>query len=282
MNKDNMRDELYKILARAIFGDDQEIIKHLENYKTVKSEIEQDDCLVEELKEAGLNEKQITVAKDIMMPFTSAMTSFVSELSPISQITKFKKEEIELLGEENLPLVIYAALMKGIEYSSDLILDRCGMSVEDRTNAFLDKSRKEVEDYAEKMGIDPNRIIPVGLRTAKDPQTNELISVDIYNISTGKEIHWNDLHEKVREAMVEQLKSDGDDKVLEILEKKFGKLTEEDKLNKEDFKTRTRKINLDDGTIGEVPIEEENHPEASLDEFFDFFSDVLKGIGGVK
>lgn len=50
MNKDNMRDELYKILARAIFGDDQEIIKHLENYKTVKSEIEQDDCLVEELK----------------------------------------------------------------------------------------------------------------------------------------------------------------------------------------------------------------------------------------
>lgn len=82
--------------------------------------------------------------------------------------------------------------------------------------------------------------------------------------------------------MVEQLKSDGDDKVLEILEKKFGKLTEEDKLNKEDFKTRTRKINLDDGTIGEVPIEEENHPEASLDEFFDFFSDVLKGIGGVK
>lgn len=46
------------------------------------------------------------------------------------------------------------------------------------------------------MGIDPNRIIPVGLRTAKDPQTNELISVDIYNISTGKEIHWNDLHEK--------------------------------------------------------------------------------------
>lgn len=282
MNKDNMRDELYKILARAIFGDDQEIIKHLENYKTVKSEIEQDDCLVEELKEAGLNEKQITVAKDIMMPFTSAMTSFVSELPPISQITKFKKEEIELLGEENLPLVIYAALMKGIEYSSDLILDRCGMSVEDRTNAFLDKSRKEVEDYAEKMGIDPNRIIPVGLRTAKDPQTNELISVDIYNISTGKEIHWNDLHEKVREAMVEQLKSDGDDKVLEILEKKFGKLTEEDKLNKEDFKTRTRKINLDDGTIGEVPIEEENHPEASLDEFFDFFSDVLKGIGGVK
>lgn len=216
------------------------------------------------------------------MPFTSAMTSFVSELPPISQITKFKKEEIELLGEENLPLVIYAALMKGIEYSSDLILDRCGMSVEDRTNAFLDKSRKEVEDYAEKMGIDPNRIIPVGLRTAKDPQTNELISVDIYNISTGKEIHWNDLHEKVREAMVEQLKSDGDDKVLEILEKKFGKLTEEDKLNKEDFKTRTRKINLDDGTIGEVPIEEENHPEASLDEFFDFFSDVLKGIGGVK
>ena len=282
MNKDNMRDELYKILARAIFGDDQEIIKHLENYKTVKSEIEQDDCLVEELKEAGLNEKQITVAKDIMMPFTSAMTSFVSELPPISQITKFKKEEIELLGEENLPLVIYAALMKGIEYSSDLILDRCGMSVEDRTNAFLDKSRKEVEDYAEKMGIDPNRIIPVGLRTAKDPQTNELISVDIYNISTGKEIHWNDLHEKVREAMIEQLKSDGDDKVLEILEKKFGKLTEEDKLNKEDFKTRTRKINLDDGTIGEVPIEEENHPEASLDEFFDFFSDVLKGIGGVK
>ena len=282
MNKDNMRDELYKILARAIFGDDQEIIKHLENYKTVKSEIEQDDCLVEELKEAGLNEKQITVAKDIMMPFTSAMTSFVSELPPISQITKFKKEQIELLGEENLPLVIYAALMKGIEYSSDLILDRCGMSVEDRTNAFLDKSRKEVEDYAEKMGIDPNRIIPVGLRTAKDPQTNELISVDIYNISTGKEIHWNDLHEKVREAMVEQLKSDGDDKVLEILEKKFGKLTEEDKLNKEDFKTRTRKINLDDGTIGEVPIEEENHPEASLDEFFDFFSDVLKGIGGVK
>lgn len=282
MNKDNMRDELYKILARAIFGDDQEIIKHLENYKTVKSEIEQDDCLVEELKEVGLNEKQITVAKDIMMPFTSAMTSFVSELPPISQITKFKKEEIELLGEENLPLVIYAALMKGIEYSSDLILDRCGMSVEDRTNAFLDKSRKEVEDYAEKMGIDPNRIIPVGLRTAKDPQTNELISVDIYNISTGKEIHWNDLHEKVREAMVEQLKSDGDDKVLEILEKKFGKLTEEDKLNKEDFKTRTRKINLDDGTIGEVPIEEENHPEASLDEFFDFFSDVLKGIGGVK
>lgn len=282
MNKDNMRDELYKILARAIFGDDQEIIKHLENYKTVKSEIKQDDCLVEELKEAGLNEKQITVAKDIMMPFTSAMTSFVSELPPISQITKFKKEEIELLGEENLPLVIYAALMKGIEYSSDLILDRCGMSVEDRTNAFLDKSRKEVEDYAEKMGIDPNRIIPVGLRTAKDPQTNELISVDIYNISTGKEIHWNDLHEKVREAMVEQLKSDGDDKVLEILEKKFGKLTEEDKLNKEDFKTRTRKINLDDGTIGEVPIEEENHPEASLDEFFDFFSDVLKGIGGVK
>lgn len=282
MNKDNMRDELYKILARAIFGDDQEIIKHLENYKTVKSEIEQDDCLVEELKEAGLNEKQITVAKDIMMPFTSAMTSFVSELPPISQITKFKKEEIELLGEENLPLVIYAALMKGIEYSSDLILDRCGMLVEDRTNAFLDKSRKEVEDYAEKMGIDPNRIIPVGLRTAKDPQTNELISVDIYNISTGKEIHWNDLHEKVREAMVEQLKSDGDDKVLEILEKKFGKLTEEDKLNKEDFKTRTRKINLDDGTIGEVPIEEENHPEASLDEFFDFFSDVLKGIGGVK
>lgn len=282
MNKDNMRDELYKILARAIFGDDQEIIKHLENDKTVKSEIEQDDCLVEELKEAGLNEKQITVAKDIMMPFTSAMTSFVSELPPISQITKFKKEEIELLGEENLPLVIYAALMKGIEYSSDLILDRCGMSVEDRTNAFLDKSRKEVEDYAEKMGIDPNRIIPVGLRTAKDPQTNELISVDIYNISTGKEIHWNDLHEKVREAIVEQLKSDGDDKVLEILEKKFGKLTEEDKLNKEDFKTRTRKINLDDGTIGEVPIEEENHPEASLDEFFDFFSDVLKGIGGVK
>ena len=282
MNKDNMRDELYKILARAIFGDDQEIIKHLENYKTVKSEIKQDDCLVEELKEAGLNEKQITVAKDIMMPFTSAMTSFVSELPPISQITKFKKEEIELLGEENLPLVIYAALMKGIEYSSDLILDRCGMSVEDRTNAFLDKSRKEVEDYAEKMGIDPNRIIPVGLRTAKDPQTNEPISVDIYNISTGKEIHWNDLHEKVREAMVEQLKSDGDDKVLEILEKKFGKLTEEDKLNKEDFKTRTRKINLDDGTIGEVPIEEENHPEASLDEFFDFFSDVLKGIGGVK
>ena len=282
MNKDDMRDELYKILARAIFGDDQEIIKHLENYKTVKSEIEQDDCLVEELKEAGLNEKQITVAKDIMMPFTSAMTSFVSELPPISQITKFKKEEIELLGEENLPLVIYAALMKGIEYSSDLILDRCGMLVEDRTNAFLDKSRKEVEDYAEKMGIDPNRIIPVGLRTAKDPQTNELISVDIYNISTGKEIHWNDLHEKVREAMVEQLKSDGDDKVLEILEKKFGKLTEEDKLNKEDFKTRTRKINLDDGTIGEVPIEEENHSEASLDEFFDFFSDVLKGIGGVK
>lgn len=282
MNKDNMRDELSKILARAIFGDDQEIIKHLENYKTVKSEIEQDDYLVEELKEAGLNEKQITVAKDIMVPFTSAITDFLSELPPISEVTKFKKEEIELLGEENLPLVIYAALMKGIEYSSDLILDRCGMSAEDRTNAFLDKSRKEVEDYAEKMGVDPNRIIPVGLRIAKDPQTNKLTNVDIYNISTGKEIHWNDLHEKIREAIVKQLKSDGDDRVLEILEKKFGKLIEEDKLNKEDFRTRTRKINLDDGTIGEVPIEEENHPEASLDEFFDFFSDVLKGIGGVK
>ena len=282
MNKDNMRDESSKILARAIFGDDQEIIKHLENYKTVKSEIEQDDYLVEELKEAGLNEKQITVAKDIMVPFTSAITDFLSELPPISEVTKFKKEEIELLGEENLPLVIYAALMKGIEYSSDLILDRCGMSAEDRTNAFLDKSRKEVEDYAEKMGVDPNRIIPVGLRIAKDPQTNKLTNVDIYNISTGKEIHWNDLHEKIREAIVKQLKSDGDDRVLEILEKKFGKLIEEDKLNKEDFRTRTRKINLDDGTIGEVPIEEENHPEASLDEFFDFFSDVLKGIGGVK
>lgn len=80
------------------------------------------------------------------------------------------------------------------------------------------------------------------------------------------------------------MKSEGDGEVLELLEKKFGTLIEEE-ISKEDCKIHSYKFNSEDSedkvTVSKIS-EEDNHPEASMDEFFDFFSDILKGMGGIN
>lgn len=261
-------------LLRGVLG---KLERLLQDSKEMDKKIAEDDELTEALKSLGCNtQKELDAARFVINPIITTMCDCIDDLPNLADIinNSQKKELYDLFGNR-LTELVKIGLEVGIKYSEDKIKEISTLSeaetkkvvpgecyafdknIHSTPEEFLDEclsdSRIELDKFLDSKGIDKENVVALGVRTIRDSENGEVEDVKVYNVYSGEEVEWETLDKKLREALVREMKANGENDIARILDEKDNK--EED----------------DDNKIG-----------ITKDEFFDFFSDLLRGMDGER
>lgn len=272
MFENEKNDKSIEDLLKGVLG---KLDKLLQDSKNMDKKILEDDELTETLKSLGCNtQEKLDAARFVMNPIITTMCDCIDDLPNLADIINdSQKKELYNLFEDRLSALVKLGLKTGIKYSEDRIKEMSVLSepetkkiVPGETYTFdnnthltpeefvdecLSDSRLELDKFLENKGIDKEKVVALGVRTIRNSDNGEVEDIKVYNVYSGEEVEWESLDEKLRGALIREMRASGEDDIAKILDEKNNK-------------------------------KDDNKPGITKDEFLDFFSDLLRGMDGER
>lgn len=289
-NNDKRNDKELEELIEKVFGKMSALML---NSVFLGRKIEKDEELTKALKEqVGCNnDESLEAARFIINPVTTSTCDFIKEMPNLADIINDsgKKRFFELFNEEQLTKLMELGIILGVKYSKETFKELTTLSskeekVEEKEKEkpkktlsltlkdiygynnegysspeefvedCLKSSQKELNDFLDKkdIDIDKEKIVALGVRTIKNAR-GVVKDVKVYDIYTKEEVDWDSLDSALKEALISEIRAEGEEDIARILAEKDRK--------KEN---------------------ESNNVGVGKNEFLDFFSDILKGMDGER
>lgn len=282
-NNDKRNDKELEELIEKVFGKMSTLML---NSVFLGRKIEKDEELTKILKEQiGCNDDEsLEAARFIINPVTTSACDFIKEMPNLADIINDagKKHFFDLFNEEQLAKLMEMGIILAIKYSKETFKelttlsskeeekeaekpkktlslkdiynynDKEYSSPEEFVEDCLESSQKELNDFLNKQDIGKEGIVALGVRTIKDTK-GVVKDVKVYDIYTKEEVDWDSLSSGLKEALISEIRAEGEEDIARILAEKDRK-----KENKS------------------------NNVGVGKNEFLDFFSDILKGMDGER